>query len=722
MTQTGPDRVVHPGWTSDDLPPWLALNRADPAAHALDVALGRLLARQAPAASEAALRLAVLCSSQLAQGHPCLDLQALYADPWATLAQEAQAGTAGPWPAWLPRTPQACRSELHQAAFVGDGSGAEPLVLHGDRLYLARYWRAGLRIRAGITARLALQTPESADFAQVRHWLDRVFDQLAPPGDAETPDWQKIACATALLHGFSIVTGGPGTGKTTTVVRLLAALQGLAQARGQAHGLRIRLAAPTGKAAARLNGSIANALEHLAERADAQLLAALDRVPSDVVTLHRLLGSRPDTRRLAHHAGRPLDLDVLVVDEASMMDIEMMDAVLAALPADARLVLLGDKDQLASVEAGAVLGELCARAQAGHYTPAHCARLLACCGQEPGARWQDADGTALDQAVVMLRHSHRFRGDSGIGRFAAAINGGDLAGVAALVRRPPADVRFVRPGAAAGVPPVAPTVPSAAPTASSAALTAPPAPPTASSAPPLIREPGEGGDGASPSSWLMAAGILADEGYPALFRVQQAGRPQPGAADAAWDAWARQVLEQQARFQVLCALRDGPWGARGLNQQIESRLRAAGHLPASGADWYPGRPVLVLRNHAALGLANGDIGVALPVPDPAEEGAWMIRVAFAGAVAGAVRWVSPARLPALETVYALTVHKSQGSEFDHVVLVLPDRPGPLLTRELLYTGATRARQSLVLVLPGGAGLLEHAVSHQTRRAGGVWNV
>ncbi|MGB3425775.1 MAG: exodeoxyribonuclease V subunit alpha [Castellaniella sp.] len=660
-----------------EFPAWLAFESiasSEDDVRDLDVAFGRLLARQAPQAPELALRLAVLCSARLAHGHPCLDLQAL-CEPDRAASDGLDAGDAarrtGP-PDWAEGGLDACLAALAEAGFVGPGEGPQPLVLHGHRLYLARYWRAGRRIREDLGRRLELEPPEAHDPARVRAWLDAVF--TAPV--AAAPDWQKIACATALLHGFAIVTGGPGTGKTTTVVRLLAVLQGLARERGLARGLRIRLAAPTGKAAARLNESIAGALERLAGSADADLAAALARVPAEVLTLHRLLGSRPDTRRLKFHAGNPLDLDLLVVDEASMMDIEMMDAVLAALPAHARLVLLGDKDQLASVEAGAVLGELCERAEDGHYTPAQCRRLLACSGEAVPDAWQDPDGTALDQAVVMLRHSHRFQADSGIGRFAVAVNQGDVQAVAGLLRHPPDGLSLVRTGSPAA--------------------------------------PGD--------AWLRDSGVLdAAAGYPALLRAVRDGRPDLQAPPSQWDRWAREVLVQQTRFQVLCALRDGPWGARGLNQRIESRLRAEGWIPVAEDAWYPGRPVLVLRNHAALGLANGDIGVVLPVPDPERKGDWMMRVAFAGATRDAVRWVSPARLPEVETVYALTVHKSQGSEFDRVALVLPDNPSPLLTRELLYTGATRARHALALVLPGGDALLEDAVLRRTRRAGGIWS-
>lgn len=656
-----------------DLPGWLCYPAAD-GLRDLDVALGQFLLQQAPHASETALRLAVLCSARVALGHPCLDVDAVWRD-WVPVLPECwHPEGGGVRPAWLGADLAVCLRALAAASFVGDGSTARPLVLHGHRLYLARYWAAGRRIRVAITQRLQTSTLESQEPDGARQWLDRVFPVAGP-----ALDWQRIACANALLQRFSIVTGGPGTGKTTTVVRLLAVLQGLAQTRGLSRGLTIRLAAPTGKAAARLNESIAGALQASRQAADAPLQAALDRVPAQVVTLHRLLGSRPDTRHFTHHAGHPLELDVLVVDEASMMDVEMMDAVLAALPPEARLILLGDHDQLASVEAGAVLGELCARAAGGHYRPVHCTQLQRFCGQAPGIEWQDARGTDLDQAVVMLRHSYRFDGGSGIGRFAAAVNAGDERQVASLERQSPPGFRVLRVQA--------------------------------------------GPSGAVSDDWLRDCGALGEAGYPAFFHCLQAP-PAVGDAQVDWDQWARAVLRQQGRFQLLCALRAGPWGVEGLNQRIEWRLRQKNLIPSQSGAWYPGRPVLVTRNEPALGLSNGDIGVVLPVPDAHRSGQTRLRVAFAGMTPDAVRWVSPARLASIETVYALTVHKSQGSEFEQVVLVLPDRAGPLLTRELLYTGATRARASLALVVPWVSGRpspLLQAVRQPTQRARGIWN-
>ncbi|MGB6242704.1 MAG: exodeoxyribonuclease V subunit alpha [Castellaniella sp.] len=650
-------------------PAWLSYGQAN-AVQDLDVALARLLLEQCPDAPQSAVRLAMLCCAQLAQGHPCLDLQVM---------QDR-----------LPLPLDECLAQLSDAPFVGEGQGAEPLVLHGARLYLARYWRAGERIRQAVSERLDAATDALADPSLARHWLDLLF----PPEAGVVLDWQKLACAVMLRRRFGLITGGPGTGKTTTVVRLLTLLQGLAQARGLAQGLRIRLAAPTGKAAARLNESIAGKLRELDDERAPALHAALACVPSQVVTLHRLLGSRPGSRRMHHHAGRPLDLDVLVIDEASMMDIEMADAVLAALPVTAQLVLLGDKDQLASVEAGAVLGELCARAEGGHYTPATCERLADLCGQDllaaaanpaqadvdPHAlRWPDPAGTALDQTVVMLRRSRRFGMDSGIGRFAEAVNRGQTAQVRTLLRAGLPDLTCI---ALADVP--------------------------------------QDGRAAGRDGWLQDAGILADAGYPAVFAHVRTRRPAPAAPQPDWDQWALDLLRIQARFQVLCAVRQGPWGVQGLNRLIESRLRSAGLIQTAPGLWYPGQPVLVRRNLPVLGLANGDMGVVLPVPGSGKAGD-RLRVAFPGASQGEVRWVSPARLGDAETAYALTVHKSQGSEFERVVLVLPDRPGPLVTRELLYTGATRARRSLTLVLPHDEAIIHHAVRHPTQRAGGVWN-
>jgi exodeoxyribonuclease V alpha subunit len=350
-------------------------------------------------------------------------------------------------------------------------------------------------------------------------------------------------------------------------------------------------------------------------------------------------------------------------------------------------VLLGDKDQLASVEAGAVLGQLCRRAEGGHYDTAACDWLAACTGAPPPEPLRDAAGLPLDQAVAMLRTSHRFGADSGIGRLAAAVHAGDAAAARALLAAGLPDVRRV--------------------------------------------ELSTGDLSHDPALRALAQGEAHDS--PArLLRHMQTTHPAPDAPRLAWDGWAARLLDDLARFQFLCALREGAWGVSTLNAAIETGLRTAGLLPAGTDNWYPGRPVLVTRNDVGLGLMNGDVGLALRIPArfdahglPEPAAGLALRVAFPGDQ-GDVRWLSPARLPAVETVWAMTVHKAQGSEFGHAALLLPGpgagRIAPVLTRELIYTGLTRARQRFTLLGPAGADtVLEQALARRVRRSGGgLW--
>ena len=661
----------------------------------IDVALADFLRREAPDAPDLLLLAAALVSHQLGRGHVCLDLAAALDDPIGTLAippldrddidaqagsDAARAGPPGAEPAaashplagialatWL--------AAVDHPALSQSGTAGSPLVLQGTRLYLRRYWQHEQDLRQAIALRVCAD-PVALPVTSLRRSLDTLFP--AEPGGEI--DWQRAACALAARSRLAIITGGPGTGKTTTVVRLLALLQALAlgpapNAAEPPRALRIRLAAPTGKAAARLNASIAGAVAQLplAALGDADALRAA--IPTRVSTLHRLLGSRPDSRALRHHAGEPLPLDVLVIDEASMVDLEMMAAVMAALPPQARLVLLGDRDQLASVEAGAVLGELCANAQRGSYTPDTAQWLAQLGGPALPAGLIDPSGTPLDQAVVMLRHSHRFAAASGIGRLAAAVNRGDAAQAQALLDAGAPDLGRLR-----------------------------------------LPQPDD------PRAWQWLIDGSADlPGLRVGFERMRDLRPAAGASQAELDAWAGAVLKAQARLQLLCVLRHGPWGVSGLNHRLASLLREAGLVPATDG-WYAGRPVMVTRNDDALGLMNGDIGVALPVAraDGAGRTEERLRVAFPdAAAAGGVRWVNPLRLTAVQTVYALTVHKAQGSEFDHAVLALPPAGGPLLTRELIYTAITRARQRFTLLEAGTPDTLSQAIDRQVRRASGL---
>ncbi|XKE46152.1 exodeoxyribonuclease V subunit alpha [Halomonas organivorans] len=671
----------------------------------LDRAFAAFLHREVSEASPRLLLAAALASHQLGRGHVCLDLAQTLSTPDLALSLPPE-GDSLEDPPPLPSRVMAAldlddwRAALDQPELVAIGPGSTPLVLAGTterpRLYLRRYWQHEQDIHTRIADRLGTND-EAPDAARLRPILDALF----PPGD--TFDWQKAACALAGRSRFAVITGGPGTGKTTTVVRLLALLQAMALGEGE-QALRIRLAAPTGKAAARLNESIAGQvakldLDGLAD--DAERLR--DVIPKDVSTLHRLLGSRPDTRRFRHDRHHPLPLDVLVVDEASMVDVGMMAALLEALPPRARLVLLGDKDQLASVEAGSVLGDLCARAEGGHYTPATAEWLGEATGQPLPADTLDADGQPLDQAIAMLRVSHRFTADSGIGQLATAINAD---------KEPPAKRRAITEALSAGFADLSHLKLSADDGRGLARLAVTGCPerfPNAS----MATEP--------------------PVGYRHFLSTMNERRPADDADQDTFDDWARAVLAAHGDFQLLCALRRGPWGVEGLNERVRQALEREKLIDSQDGRqrWYPGRPVLVTRNDYGLGLMNGDIGITLDMPRPGashssqrpnnapgDDNRRLLRVAFpAGDGTERIKWVLPSRLESVETVFAMTVHKSQGSEFTHAALVLPDAPNPILTRELVYTGITRARHWLTLVETGRGQLMDAAQRRVMRVSG-----
>ncbi|WP_322041921.1 exodeoxyribonuclease V subunit alpha [Paraburkholderia sp. J67] len=664
---------------------------------ALDGAFARFLLEEAPDVPPLLLLAAALASHQLGRGHVCLDLKATLDDPAFALSLPPDGPqTPSDEPPQPPAEVLAGVTLEHWLAAldVPDLVGAEgdntPLVLTGTRCYLRRYWQYEQDVRAGIEARLAQRARIEAELPAeaARAALDALFvPRAAKAAEGNRADWQKLACALAARSAFSIITGGPGTGKTTTVVKLLALLQTLALGSNVvARPLRIRLAAPTGKAAARLNESIAGAVarlpfEALAQRVDASALR--NAIPTAVTTLHRVLGTRPGSRRFRHDAANPLPVDVLVIDEASMVDLEMMAAVLDALPPTARLILLGDKDQLASVEAGAVLGELCDRAREGHYTEATRVWLEAATGERIDAVMLDAQGTPLDQAVAMLRESHRFASESGIGALAELVNIGDATGVAKIWRHGYTDLARL-------ICPVHDDGPLRA----------------------LIV------DGSVDEALVVREGASQRRGYRHYLETMRTTRPAPGSTPEELAGWAAGVLKAHTEFQLLCALRRGAWGVEGLNRRVARLLQEEGLIEPLG-DWYAGRPVLVTHNDYELGLMNGDIGIALDLP--VEDGRPpVLRVAFpAGDGAGGVKWVSPSRLQGVETVFALTVHKSQGSEFMHAALVLPDTYSPILTRELVYTGITRARAFLTLAVPEGRSVLDRAVVAKVQRASGL---
>ena len=624
----------------------------------LEAAFARFLAELEPGTPDLVLLSAAMAVHMEGRGHTCLVVAELVEQSdtllgWLPAASGALKAVLGR----LPSQPEAWLQALRDSRLVfSHGVPAfhnEPLVLADGRLYLRRYWDYEQRVAAQVAARTALA--QAVEPGRVRHWLDRLF---AGPAGARGVDWQKIACAVALRGRLSIITGGPGTGKTYTAARLLALLFAVDPAPAR---LRVALAAPTGKAAARLKQAIDKALQELAPQLGDELpLAALASHMGAARTLHSLLGARPDTRRFAHDALHPLEIDVLIVDEASMIHLEMMAALLEALPPAARVVLLGDKDQLASVEAGAVLGDLCRDAEAGHYRDGTRDYVESVTGQALPAHYLSS-GSALAQQTVMLRESRRFGGP--IGQLAQAINQGDAQAAARLLQA----------------------------------------------------------DGGDPALHVMTAPSLAavvqlavsgragaEGGYGSYLELLHEGPGQGGAA--AHEAWVHRVLSAFERFRLLCAVREGDWGVAGLNAAIERGLADAGLLSRRG-EWYEGRPIMVTRNDYGVGVFNGDIGIALRSPTGGP-----LRACFLEG--HSVRSVAVSRLSDVETAFAMTVHKSQGSEFEHTVLVLPDEASRVLTRELVYTGVTRARQAFTLVA-GRDRALPEALAEKTRRSSGL---
>ncbi len=637
-----------------------------------------------------------LASSQLAQGHLCLDLAQAVAKPDSlqSAAQRSRASSDAlhsfvqqqPFAEVLILLAQGSAFVQSIAAvdsklMVGECGAAgknTPFVLSDNRLYLRRYWQYEQHIATFINQSSQLTTLLRQQFPtqQVQSWLAQLFDSpssLSLPSAIDWVDYQKLACAMAVSSRFAVITGGPGTGKTTTVVKLLLLLQQIQlQQGGSSHRpLTIRLAAPTGKAAARLSLSVTQALQKLVPSLGWDD-AVTQSIPTVAQTLHRLLGSGPDRAQFRFHQDFPLPLDVLVVDEASMVDVAMFAAMLQALPPSARLILLGDKDQLASVEAGAVMAELCRDAQLGGYSQQTADWLLQLTGQKVPDELLSQQPQQLEQQLVMLRTSHRFGAESGIGQLAAAVNAGDAVAAVEIMRQPPPDVRWLR---------LSPE---------SAEFS-------------FLMQHGH-------SEQPLAAGFAA---YLALLHTP----PRAGSSDDDYDRWALAILQAFAGFQVLAAVRQGKFGVEQLNVRIAALL-ARQHLIPRTEGWYPGRPVMVVQNDYSTGLMNGDVGICLPRFET-KNGEPQLRVVFVSADHQVpVRWLLPSRLPQVETVFAMTVHKSQGSEFDHVLLVLPEQGSALLSRELIYTGITRAAKQFSLLCADDK-VLKQAVSQRTERSGGL---
>ena len=529
--------------------------------------------------------------------------------------------------------------KLKTSPAVGSPGDIRPLILDtSHRLYLYRYWEYEDTIARSIKRRI-----ENPIHGLDHQHLKKILDRLFPKTEQQEVDWQKIAGAVACLKHFCVITGGPGSGKTFTVTKILALLLELLA--GQR--LQIFLAAPTGKAAARLKAALELATDQM--DCDAAIKNAL---PSEVFTIHRMLKPIKGSPYFRHNSENPLMADIVVVDEASMVDLALMAKLLRAIPEKARLIFIGDKDQLASVEAGSVLGDICDRDVMHGFSAPFKKRIQKLTSEniEPVVQTADAK-SGLQDSIVVLHKSYRFATGSGIGALSRAVNRGDADAALGILGD--------------------------------------------------VAEKSLSWQHLKSDAYLMEA--LSEQ-------IVSAYQPYLATRDPA------EALHRLERFKILCALNIGPLGVHAVNrlaEQVLSRHNLIQPDTRGENSWYAGRPVLITRNHYALGLFNGDIGVTLP-PAGTEDREWVV---FFRANDGGIRRFLPHQLPEHETVYAMTVHKSQGSEFDDVLLILPNKDVPMLTRELVYTALTRARRKITIW--GTPAILRSALTRKIQRTSGL---
>jgi len=606
----------------------------------LDIQFARFLVDLTSESSSALILGSALASRAIGEGNACLNLRDFAGKSLASVepnvtdgeavteseavtdsetAQEVSEMLCPPLERWI--------ADLQSSSAVGKPGEIKPLVLdETGRLYLQRYWKYESNLAKRIRE-LASRIDINVDHELLQRDLNRLF----PPDEGKEQDYQKLAALTAVLRHFCVISGGPGTGKTWVVARILELL-GRQQGQSYSHSTPVvALTAPTGKAAARLIAAVG---QNLPENN-----LAKSGLSWEGSTVHRLLG------RLERDSGdKP---DVVIVDEASMADLGLMARLMMAVPEETRVIWLGDKDQLSSVEAGAVLGDVCAGSNSA--TQDFGARMH----KLMGARIEDKPGVggpdgSLQDCIVLLEKSHRFAPDSSIASISRSVNRGRSDRALQLMRdAEPSEFQWVDLG-------------------------------------------NQGSE-----NWTSSL----------------ASRIVGGFRDYAMAKSPEESFRHFLRFRVLCALRKGPFGVESVNRAIEGWLEKEG-LIKPYQRWYRGRPILITRNDYRIGLFNGDVGIVLP--ESASDATQMV---YFQDSEGGVRAVRPSMLPDHETVFAMTVHKSQGSEFDEVLFLLPGRPTRVLSRELLYTGLTRAIRRVEVW--GSEGVIREAVINRIERSSGL---
>jgi len=687
-------------------------------------------------ATAAFLLTSALLSYSESLGHTCLSIDQLTHQGLSFLGISNSSDSVSEIALLLPRTKDDFQLELLKSPLIRfealEGvesvvcvtehtDQGQPLVLCRNQnkllLYFRRHYQSETLIANAVVDKCRKLLP--VDELKAAELLDLLFPKSFSDLKYPELDWQKIACALALRSSFTLITGGPGTGKTYTVSRLIALILAL---NDDVQKLKIALVAPTGKAASRLYRSIQNSLQELSDK-----LHTLEKFSDKLLnigvakTLHSLLGARRGSRTYRHHSGNPLDLDVLIVDESSMISIEMMSALLRALQPNTQLILLGDKNQLSSVEAGSVFGELCKSQPFELLQTIDGINEFPIYGQDvkeflqrvasslmTSAHPNSLDGNDLAFSsnvirdhIVKLQRSHRFGGP--IGQFATFVNEGASVDAWQVIRIDASASIFIK----------------------------------TTEDPQAIFSVAMNGRSINPSQSSAESNLTSHyQQYWDLIRqafkdglLRQYSKA-PSAFDSVSNIFiqrknSQQFLEEQTNciinilktfdgIRILCAVNEGPLGVDALNDFMEQGFKSLGYIQ-DASTWYVGKAIMLTRNQPELELSNGDVGLVLPSLD-GDEVTNRLKVYF---LAGdGLQSVALNRLDAVQTAYAMSIHKSQGSEFDHALLVLPKNMDQALNRELLYTGITRAKTYLT-IFQAQNGLIDMAIAKKTDRDSGL---
>lgn len=564
----------------------------------IDQHFAHFIAGIADRAKNSSFLAAALVNNALLNGHSFIDLKDHANKPLPFFQSLSPVKKYPPLETWL--------SDLKNSGITGEPGTYFPLILCGTRLYLYRYWRYEQQLAESILKIINLPSPE-VDKNILKNNLEKLF-----PDTGLSDTWQQTAAAAAVFNRFTVISGGPGTGKTTTVTKVIALLLMM---QSSCKKMRIALAAPTGKAAARLSESVRSTVPDLPVSAQVSEL-----IPREAFTLHRLLGTIPGSPFFRYDSTNKLPYDLVVVDEASMIDLALMTKLFSAIPDSCRLIFLGDRDQLSSVEAGAAFGDICDCGNYHSFSESQCKKLASVI-DNPG--FSSGKEPPIADCIINLQKSYRFRSVSGIGKLAAAIKKGDSSEAVEILKNS------------------------------------------------LYTD----------CLWKKIEDQTALNKF--LYeKIDLWFKPLSSISDP------ETAIRSLENFRILCALRKGPFGVESINSLTRLLLYKSGHISLQ-SNIYSGQPVMITGNNHKLNLFNGDTG--LIIPDPSETTALKAVFKMPDAT---FRFFHTRRLPSHETAYSLTVHKSQGSEFDHVLLILGNSQNALLNRELLYTAITRARKSV----------------------------